>query len=481
MPRGRGAGGVVAHGGKIYYAGGLHDGGRLPGSTSTTRHGHVVSAARHAARAGSLPGRRRGRRLYAIGGRQGPRERACRDRPLRLRDASWEREPRTVSHAARRVCRRGARGARSSSSAARRRARALRTVEAYDPRSDAGGRSTRCQPPGTGSRPRCTAAGSLSRQAARPPAGATRSPPSRLRTRHEAPVARLGRCGRGSLLVVGCVAHQPDVTPVGTRRPPLRLAAERANQGIHGRPARAGRLPGHGDRSHRRDPVHPEPRRRRILGHGLRRHDARALAEAHFMSARSRCSRWPRLASSPLRSRRHHLRLSVARRRPRVVVGEPGAVRSRVARVVLPLGVESAAGRWGRASPLSDCAGRAARRSRGDVVYVGGGMRQPGSDLVSTDVFFASTPSGRRIAGCRRCPAASTTPAGSPRAETSMSSAATATGCRPARSSGTRHAPARGSRCRRWRFARGSPAATATGDGSTSRAAASETRGATSR
>jgi hypothetical protein len=60
--------------------------------------------------------------------------------------------------------------------------------------------------------------------------------------------------------------------------------------------------------------------------------------------------------------------------------------------VVLPLGVQSAAGRWqqARAFPIAQDELRA--EAVNDIVYVGGGIRQSGSDLVSTNVFFAFDP-----------------------------------------------------------------------------------------
>ena len=57
--------------------------------------------------------------------------------------------------------------------------------------------------------------------------------------------------------------------------------------------------------------------------------------------------------------------------------------------VALPLGVESVAGRWSRARPFPIAQDELRAEAVDDTVYVGGGLRQSGSDLVSTDVFFA--------------------------------------------------------------------------------------------
>ena len=60
--------------------------------------------------------------------------------------------------------------------------------------------------------------------------------------------------------------------------------------------------------------------------------------------------------------------------------------------IVLPLGVESVAGRWTRARPFPIAQDELRAVVVDDTVYVGGGLRQSGSDLVSTDVFFAFNP-----------------------------------------------------------------------------------------
>ena len=60
--------------------------------------------------------------------------------------------------------------------------------------------------------------------------------------------------------------------------------------------------------------------------------------------------------------------------------------------IVLPLGVESVAGRWARARPFPIAQDELRAEVVDDIVYVGGGLRQSGSDLVSTDVFYAFDP-----------------------------------------------------------------------------------------
>ena len=61
--------------------------------------------------------------------------------------------------------------------------------------------------------------------------------------------------------------------------------------------------------------------------------------------------------------------------------------------IVLPLGVESVAGRWSPLRPLPVAQTELGAAAVGNIVYVSGGLRQSGSDLVSTDFFLAFDPS----------------------------------------------------------------------------------------
>jgi N-acetylneuraminic acid mutarotase len=60
--------------------------------------------------------------------------------------------------------------------------------------------------------------------------------------------------------------------------------------------------------------------------------------------------------------------------------------------VVLPFGVDSTAGRWEALPPFPIAQDELRAAAVGNRIYVGGGLRQSGSDLVSTDVFFAFDP-----------------------------------------------------------------------------------------
>lgn len=57
--------------------------------------------------------------------------------------------------------------------------------------------------------------------------------------------------------------------------------------------------------------------------------------------------------------------------------------------VALPFGVASAAGRWDHARPFPIANDELRAAAIGDVVYVGAGLRQSSTELVSTDVLFA--------------------------------------------------------------------------------------------
>ena len=206
MPRARGAGGVVAHGGKIYYAGGLHDGRAVPWlDVYDPARDSVVPAARHASAAGPLPGRRRRRDVVRDRRAPGPlRQRACRERCVRLRDWSVARRPRPHPHATWRL-----RGCRSWAHYLHHRRRDVprphsapsrRTTRARTP----GGRSIRCRPRVTAFRPQSAAAGSSWRRVARS------RPPARPPTH-----SRFSR--RQVFLRVGC---RPRTTlPSGTTLP----------------------------------------------------------------------------------------------------------------------------------------------------------------------------------------------------------------------------------------------------------------------
>jgi len=63
-------------------------------------------------------------------------------------------------------------------------------------------------------------------------------------------------------------------------------------------------------------------------------------------------------------------------------------------RIVLPFGTESVAGRWSALPPFPIAQDELRAEVVGDRIYVGGGIRQSGDDLISTDVFYALDPQG---------------------------------------------------------------------------------------
>ena len=327
-----------------------------------------------------------------------------------------------------------------TSSAARRRAARSSTVEAYDPPTD----TWRTADP---------------MPTARHGIQAAVSQRHRLRRggRRDGGRQRSGRRLRG--LCFGAHAGRPlrgiyprrrgdpagDITPVRPRWAALRVAAERSHHRVHGRPAGGRRVPCHRDGDDRRDPVHPESRRRRVVGHRLRLGDARDPPEGstdeHAAAAARNVGVRPRRA---LRRRRAHVRVPFAHR-SRSPTRRSGRARSRHGTSVLPLGVESTAGRWAQARPFPIAQDELRAETVDDVVYVGGGLRQVGSDLVSTDVFYAFDPVlGARTQAARRCRAASTTPASSRQAAISTSSAAPRLGADRRGVQVLDHAPAMG-------------------------------------
>jgi len=60
--------------------------------------------------------------------------------------------------------------------------------------------------------------------------------------------------------------------------------------------------------------------------------------------------------------------------------------------VVLPFGVESSEGRWRPVARFPIAQDELRAEVVADMIYVGGGLRQSGSELVSADVFFAFDP-----------------------------------------------------------------------------------------
>ena len=134
MPRPRGAGGVAAHDGKIYYAGGLSDGGRPwfdvydPSSDSWSRLPDMPRARDHF-HAVVADGK-----LYAIGGRDSElgRELAATD-VYDFATGTWSSAAPIPTPRGGPSPRRSS-ATRSTSSAARTRTGAFATVEAYDVR-----------------------------------------------------------------------------------------------------------------------------------------------------------------------------------------------------------------------------------------------------------------------------------------------------------------------------------------------------------
>ena len=71
---------------------------------------------------------------------------------------------------------------------------------------------------------------------------------------------------------------------------------------------------------------------------------------------------------------------------------DPGPCREDPRRVVLPFGTESVVGRWGALPPFPIAQDELRAEVVGDRIYIGGGIRQSGDDLVSTDVLYALDP-----------------------------------------------------------------------------------------
>jgi N-acetylneuraminic acid mutarotase len=222
--RRRGGGGVAVHNGKIYYAGGIHDGAAVawldrydPATNQWTQLPSMPTARDHFS-AAILDGK-----LWAIGGRGGP---GAIDNPTGVVEAydiatnSWSKGAGGATYAPCPRCAAASRprpsAARSSSSAARGACSATaRTPPSRPttPRRTRGGRSSPCRPRATGSRPP-SSAGHLHRRGRQVrgrrqhhgrPRAADRGPaarvprPARHRLgRHRLGHDRLGRHGSGT-------------------------------------------------------------------------------------------------------------------------------------------------------------------------------------------------------------------------------------------------------------------------------------------
>ena len=271
MPRPRGAGGVAAYGGKIYYAGGLHDGEAVPWldvydpASDTWLQLRDMPRARDHFQAVVVSGK-----LYAIGGRDGRQGREIAENDAyTIASGNWQSDLAPLPTL---------RGGYAAAALGRSiyviggetLSTALNTVEAYDTRSDTW-RTLEPVPTGRHGIEAAVCNGGLYIAAGGLLAGA--HAPTDLFDVYfpRARSACYGRQPSGSsdfalTFLHGVELTKPTSLQFGPGQAVVRLPAERLDQGLHGRASRSGRLHGDGDADDPPDSGHPESRRRRVVG-----------------------------------------------------------------------------------------------------------------------------------------------------------------------------------------------------------------------